>query len=410
MINTLTLIFHQLIGQVRLEQHRALFDIFNLDDRLTGLVGARGVGKTTLMLQYIKTHFQVQDVFYVSADHIYFTQNTLYEFIVALYQTEHIKIFFIDEIHKYPHWSQELKNIYDGFPDIRIVFSGSSSLELVRGGYDLSRRAKWFYLPGMSFREYLNLKNNTHLPVVPFDKFMQRHQDLDHISIEIPKLKGHFQDYLQHGFYPFYYEQPLSYHEKLLSIIDKTIFEDIADFYNIKSASLAIYRKLLIFLTTIPPGQINTHNLARHLGIDDKTLLSFLDHLSTTGLVTLIYPAERGNAVLRRPEKIFLNNTNLQYALEGKMQGSIDLGTIRELFFIQSTQGAGLEVHYSKKGDYTVLDYVFEIGGKNKTARQIQAIDKAFLVKDDILISTKRDIPLFYFGFLYYFSSSCSHS
>ncbi len=175
MISTLTLIFHQLIARTELKQHRFLFDSFNLRDRLTGLVGPRGVGKTTLMLQFIKTHFQLQDVFYVSADHIYFTQHTLYEFVVTLVQTENIKTFFIDEIHKYSNWSQELKNLYDGFPDLYIVFSGSSSLELVKGGYDLSRRAKWFHLPGMSFREYLNLNNNTNFPVISFDSLMSRH-------------------------------------------------------------------------------------------------------------------------------------------------------------------------------------------------------------------------------------------
>lgn len=401
MIKTLTLIFHQLVNRVELKHHRSLFNTFNLNDRLTGLVGARGVGKTTLMLQYIKTHFQLQDVFYVSADNIYFTHNTLYEFVINLYQTENIKTFFIDEIHKYPQWSQELKNLYDSFPDLRIVFSGSSSLELIKGGHDLSRRAKLFHLPGMSFREYLNLKNDTQYPAIPFDAFITQHQQLDYLYADIPKLKGHFQDYLQHGFYPFYYEQPLSYFDKLLAIIDKSIFEDIAEFYSLKTSSLSVHRKLLAFLSTIPPGQISTHNLARNLAIDDKTLLSFLEHLSMCGLVTLIFPAERGNATLRRPEKIFLNNTNLLYALEGRIHGPIDIGTIRELFFIQAIKQAGIELHHSKQGDYIVHDYLFEIGGKNKTTRQIKHIEKSFLVKDDQLISTKREIPLFYFGFIY---------
>ncbi len=401
MLSTLTLVFHQLIARTELKQHRFLFDSFNLRDRLTGLVGPRGVGKTTLMLQYIKTHFQLQDVFYVSADHIYFTQHTLYEFVVTLVQTENIKTFFIDEIHKYSNWSQELKNLYDGFPDLYIVFSGSSSLELVKGGHDLSRRAKWFHLPGMSFREYLNLNNQTNFPVISFDSLMNHHQQLDSLFIDIPKLKTHFQAYIQHGFYPFYYEQPLSYHEKLLAIIDKTIFEDIADFYNLKTTSLALHRKLLVYLASIPPGQVNTHNLARNLSVDDKTLLNFLNHLSMTGLITLLFPAEPGNAILRRPEKIFLNNTNLQYALEGRVQGAIDLGSIRELFFIQSLKQAGIEVFHSKQGDYTVLEHVFEIGGKNKTTKQIKHVHQSFLVKDDLLVSTKREIPLFYFGFLY---------
>lgn len=244
-------------------------------------------------------------------------------------------------------------------------------------------------------------QNNTHLPAITFDELMTQHQQLDYLSIEVPKLKGHFQQYVQHGVYPFYYEQPLSYHEKLLSIIDKTIFEDISDFYNLKTSSLALHRKLLVYLASTPPGTVNTHNLARNLSVDDKTLLNYLDHLSMTGLVTLIFPAEPGNAILRRPEKIFLNNTNLQYALEGRVQGAIDLGSIRELFFIQSIKQTGIELFHSKQGDYTVLDHVFEISGKNKTAKQIKHLARSFLVKDDLLISSRREIPLFYFGFLY---------
>lgn len=401
MRDILNVIYQQLITRTPLNHYRALFHVFNLQDRLTGLVGARGVGKTTLMLQYIKTHFALQDVFYVSADHIYFTQNTLYELIVSLYQTENIRIFFIDEIHKYARWSQELKNLYDGFPDLKIVFSGSSRLDLERGGYDLSRRVKWFNLPGMSFREYLNLNHGMALEKLSLDTLMHQQETINALSVTIPQLKGHFQKYLQHGFYPFYHEAPLSYHEKLLAIIDKSIFEDIADFYHLKTTSLQVHRKLLAFLATIPPGQTNTHNLARHLSIDDKTLLHFLDHLSASGLVTLVYPAERGNAFLRRPEKIFLNNTNLQYALEGRIQGNVDVGSIRELFFIQSVKSANLKVHASQQGDYVVDGYYFEIGGKNKTSKQIKHLKQSFVVKDDVLIATKREIPLFYFGFLY---------
>ena len=401
MINALALIFHQLIANVQLGRYRFLFNQFHLKDRLTGLVGPRGVGKTTLMLQYIKKNFALQEVFYVSADHIYLTQITLYDLVVTLYQTKNIKIFFIDEIHQYANWSQELKNLYDAFPDIRIVFSGSSSLALMEGSHDLSRRAAWFSLPGMSFREYLNFQSNTDWQPISFPELMLHPQQLDGIFTGTPKLKGHFQEYLRNGFYPFYYEQPLSYHEKLLAVIDKSIFEDIADFYHLKTPSLAIHRKLLAFLATIPPGQSNTHNLARHLAIDDKTLLNFLNHLAMTGLVTLIFVADRGNAVLRRPEKIFLNNTNLQYALEGKIQGDVEIGAVRELFFIQSLKSAGIDLHYSEQADYTALEYLFEVGGKNKTTRQIKGVKKSFLVKDDVWVSSQREIPLFYFGFIY---------
>jgi len=402
MIGSLRLIYNRLIEEVSLEHYRFLYDQFNLDDRLTGLVGPRGVGKTTLLLQVIKNRFTDRsNVFYFSADHIYFDKVTLYEFIEELYLSDGVSTFFIDEIHKYKNWSQELKNLYDGFPSIKLVFSGSSSLDLVKGGYDLSRRAKMYYLPGLSFREYLNIQTKSNIEKIEFSALMENHLEYDEVLTSIPKIKGHFNEYLRQGFYPFYRENPLSYHEKLLEVIDKTIYEDIANFYNLKTANLHHFKKLLNFLASIPPGTVSVHSLGKNLSIDDKTVTNYLINLYETGLVNLIYPSEGGNQGLRRPEKIFLNNTNLQYAIDGNIGAKIEVGTVRELFFIQTITNAGKKVFHSKQGDYTVDDYTFEVGGKNKTAQQIRGLDKAFLVKDDILASRRREIPLILMGFLY---------
>jgi len=402
MMKSLQLIYQRLLEEVSLEYYRFLYAQFTLDDRLTGLVGPRGVGKTTLLLQVIKNQFTDKSkVFYFSADHIYFDKVTLYEFIEELYLSEGIETFFIDEIHKYKNWSQELKNIYDGFPSLKIVFSGSSSLDLVKGSYDLSRRAKMYFLPGMSFREYLNIQTKSTIKKIAFDDLMENHQDYDNVLTGIPRIKGHFNEYLRQGFYPFYRENPLSYHEKILEVIDKTIYEDIAKFYNLKTANLHHFKKLLNFLASVPPGSISVHNLSKNLSIDDKTAANYLINLYETGLVNLIYPFEGGNQGLRRPEKIFLNNTNLQYALEGNIGTKIDVGTVRELFFIQAMTNAGKKVFHSKKGDYSIGDYTFEIGGKNKTTKQIQGLEKAFLIKADILTSRRREIPLILMGFLY---------
>jgi predicted AAA+ superfamily ATPase len=402
MIQSLQLIYQRLLRDVTLEHYRFIYEQFNLDDRLTGLVGPRGAGKTTLLLQFIKNHYpDSSQVFYFSADHIYFEKVTLYEFIEDLYLSEHVTTFFIDEIHQYHHWSQEIKNIYDGFPGIKIVFSGSSSLELIKGGYDLSRRAKMFYLPGMSFREYLNMTTNSHISSISFHDLMNNHQQYDQFLSEFPRINGCFNDYLRQGFYPFYRENPLSYYEKILDIIDKTIQEDIANFYKLKTANLHHFKKILSFLTSVPPGSVSVHNLSKNLGIDDKTVTNYLNILSETGLINLIYPAESGNQGLRRPEKIFLNNTNLQYAIEGNISSKVEVGTIRELFFIQALTHAGKKIFHSKQGDFSVDDYTFEIGGKNKTSKQIRDIEKSFLVKADILISRRREIPLMLMGFLY---------
>jgi len=402
MYKSLQLIYRRLLEVTQTQYHRYLYHEFHLRDRLIGLIGPRGVGKTTLLLQVIKIRYpEKSNIFYFSADHIYFQQTTLYEFIEELFLTEGIEIFFIDEIHKYPNWSQELKNLYDGFPSLQLVFSGSSSLDLKKGSYDLSRRAKLYYLPGMSFREYLNITSDLSIQAIAFNELIQHHQQFDNLLANIPKVKGLFNDYLRQGFYPFYQENPLSYYEKILEVIDQTIYEDIANYYSLKTSNLHHFKKILMFLASIEPGTVNVHNISKNLSIDDKTVTNYLFHMQETGLVNLIYPYESGNVGLRRPEKIFLNNTNLQYAMEGEISGKVKVGAVRELFFLQSLNCAGINVFHSKKGDYTVDDVIFEIGGKNKKVQQIKGVDKAFLIKDDILVSRRREIPLILFGLLY---------
>lgn len=213
-------------------------------------------------------------------------------------------------------------------------------------------------------------------------------------------LKGYFKEYLAKGFYPFYFENPLSYYERILNVIEKTIFEDISNFYNLKTNNLHFFKKILLFLASIPPGQTSVHNIAKNLSLDDKTVLHYLDILQSAGLIIMIYPAEGGNQGLRRPEKIFLNNTNLYYVLMGQMGPESDIGTVRELFFIQSLKNAGINVFHNKVGDYKIGKYIFEIGGKNKTRAQLQNNKDAFIVKDDVLMARTAEIPLLFFGFL----------
>lgn len=403
MIESIKLIYRNLLSEVREDYHRYLYHKFTLDDRLIGLVGARGVGKTTMLLQIIKKMFDdpLTGVIYFSADHIFFSQTTIYEFVEELYLNEHITTFFIDEIHKYENWNQELKNLYDGFPKIKIIFSGSSSLDLIKGSYDLSRRAVMHQLPGLSFREYLNSNTDSNFEPVTFEQLVNGDHKLDQTLSTFPRIKGHFKDYLKNGYYPFYYENPLTYYEKILQVIEKTIFEDIANFYNLRTENLGTLKKILTFLASITPGSTSVHNIAKNLSMDDKTVTGYIMYLAETGLLNQIFPAEPGNVTLRRPEKIFLNNTNLQFALEYHMAPSVELGTIRELYVIQSVKSAGIDIHHSKKGDYQINKTIIEIGGKNKTRSQIKNLDNAFLVKDDILTSSKGVIPLMFFGFLY---------
>lgn len=402
MLDSLQMIFGRLIAETRMIHHRFLYHHVNMNNRLTGIIGPRGVGKTTLMLQLIKQHYpDLKNVFYFSADHIYLKQTKIYNLVEDLYLKQSITSFFIDEIHKYENWNQELKNIYDGFPDIKIFFSGSSSLDLVKGSYDLSRRVNMYHLPGLSFREYLNFSFGDIHQSYTFDELTNNYLKINQEISNIPGLLGHFHDYLHQGFYPFLAEDPLSYYQRLLRVIDKTIYEDVSNFYSMKTNNLRHLSKILNFLATIPPGEISTYNLGKNLGIDDKTAANYLNMLKETGLVEIIYARETGNQGLRKPQKVFLNNTNLHYALGSHLASDVVIGAVRELAFIQATKNSGLDVFYSKQGDYQIGQFTFEIGGKNKTRKQLVGIEHAFIVKDDTVMATYGMLPLVFFGFLY---------
>ncbi len=403
MIDILETTFYKLLDSVNLGTYRYLYHQFAPKGRLTGIIGPRGVGKTTLLLQYIKHNYpDTQKVFYFSADNIYFSKTTLFDFVFETNQHRKTTTYFIDEIHKYKNWNQELKNIYDSFPDINIIFSGSSSIDLIKGSYDLSRRAKLYHLEGLSFREYINFKNHTTYESVSFETLLSRNPTLNQTFSTIEGIKGEFIDYLKYGYYPFVFEDKTSYYERIEQIIDKTIYEDIANFYSLKTENLHYLKKILNYLTTISPGEVSTHNLANNLSINDRTAFHYLTMLSEVGLVRFVYPHAQGGKLLRKPAKVFVNNTTLCHAINKQLAQPIDKGTLRELFFVQMLQNAGILLNYSTIGDYEALNTVFEIGGKNKKRKQLQKTSKnTFLVKDDILTSQPGTLPLYFLGFLY---------
>ncbi len=403
MIDFIQASFHRLIQALSFTTHRYLYPLFNLDDRLTGLIGARGVGKTTLLLQYIKANlYPNKAVLYFSADNFYFSSGSLLEFINHSYLVDGVRFFFIDEIHKYLNWSQELKNIYDSFPDVKIVFSGSSSIDLVKGSSDLSRRARLYHLHGLSFREYLNFTTGSQLQPIQWEDLMKNRYEVGQQLSQVTKILGHFKDYIRYGYYPFLFENEVSYYEKIGRVVEKTIFEDIANFYQLKTNNLHYFKTILNYLVTIPPGTINTHSIAKQLGIDDKTTFNYLVILRDTGLLRFIPPYAKGKQALHKPSKVFLNNTSLHCALDNYLGISAEKGTKRELFFAQSVMDAGLQLFSNDYADFQVANYLFEIGGKNKNINQANKTQlPCIVVKDDILMGNETTIPLFYFGFLY---------
>ncbi len=403
MIEFLSATYNRLINNLEVQSYRYLYDIFHIRNRLTGLIGPRGVGKTTLMLQYIKEHlYPNSEVFYFSADNIYFDKVSLLEFIDSAYHLDGIRIFFMDEIHKYPDWSQVLKNIYDAFPDVKVIFSGSSSIDIIKGSSDLSRRATLFHLHGLSFREYLNFTTGSQLPAISFAELLARHLQLAADLSQIKKIAGHFKDYLKIGYYPFFFEDSSSYYERINRVIEKTIYEDIANYYSLKTPNLHYFKNILNYLVSIPPGSVNIHSIGKQLAIDDKTAFHYLTILKETGLVRFVPAYAKGKQVLSKPEKIFLNNTTLHNAMDTFLGISDEVGTKRELFFIQSVVNAGAQVYASDYADFQVQEHLFEIGGKNKTTQQLSKTNlPVILVKDDILTGSKNTIPLLYFGFCY---------
>jgi hypothetical protein len=395
--------YHRLIAETTITTRRFLYDQLNLDHRLTGIIGSRGVGKTTLLLQYIKNNlYQNEGVFYFSADNTYFNEVSLVAFVNQLYQEQNIHIFFIDEIHQYPNWNQELKNIYDSFPKVKIFFSGSSSIDLITGTYDLSRRARLLHLPGLSFREYLHIKMGQAFAPVTFAELITNHQQLAAQLSQISTLKKHFEEYMLFGYYPIVFEGREHLYNAIANIIDKTIYEDIANFYNLKTSNLNHFKRIINFLASIPPGKIKTNNIAQHLSIDNKTVDHYLDILHKTSMIKMLQPVAHGNQILTKPAKIYLDNTTLLAAANVFLATSLDIGTQRELVLMQFIIGAGMQAFYPDKGDFQINDIVFEVGGKNKTMQQLAAYDgKKMLVKDNILVGLKNEIPLYLFGFLY---------
>ena len=395
--------YRRLLKNSNYDTHRYLFKAFNTESRLTGLVGPRGTGKTTLLLQYINEHIEDKSkCIYLSLDHIYFTQINLIEFIDDLYEIDGIRLFFVDEVHKYPNWDQELKNIYDWYPDVKIVFSGSSSMDLIRATYDLSRRGSLFKIAGMSFREYLEFRLAIKLPTISFESLITNADKAVEPLLGIKRLKGHFLEYLTNGYYPFLFEDEKNYHQKILNVIDKTIYEDISNFYKLKTENLVKFRKILSYLATIPPGQLSRNSISKHIGLDNRTVENYLKILNETGLVCLIKENKAGSSLLKATEKIYLDNSNIYQAITNELGFEFSQGTVREIFFIKMLQNSGEKIFYSKIGDFQVQEYIFEVGGKNKTKSQIKGhLDKSFLVKDQILLPEINTIPLYLFGFLY---------
>ena len=390
-METLFRSFRTQLEHTSTEVVRFLHDQIAWDSRLVAILGARGVGKTTLLLQHIKLYDREDESLYVTADDFYFTKYRLLDRAYQFYNLGGKKL-YIDEIHKYKDWSREVKNIYDQIPGLQVIYTGSSILDLEKGGADLSRRKVEYRLPGLSFREYLNISQGWQLPSYSLEEILAGKVEFPYKEARPLKL---FNDYLSTGYYPFF--QDTEYLLRLRSVINQMVESDIPIFADMTVASAVKLKKLLYVLAQSVPFKPNYTKLARDLDISRNVLPDYMSYLEKAGLVNLLREKAQGLKLLEKVEKIYLNNTNLAYALSEQVP---DIGSVRETVFL-SWMRVVCFVTSSAISDFEIDGRTFEIGGKNKMRQQIKQAADGYVVKDDIEYAFRNMIPLWMFGFIY---------
>ncbi|PHS56752.1 MAG: AAA family ATPase [Sulfurimonas sp.] len=395
----------KLLQRVSLEKKRYLYHGINWKLKSIGILGQRGLGKTTMMLQYIKENLNYQKKsLYVSLDTPYMQSILLIEFAREFEQNGG-EILFIDEVHKYDDWSTHIKNIYDSL-DIKVVFSGSSILQISKQNADLSRRTIIYHLENLSFREYLELTDIKKFKTYTLDYILDNHTKIaSEISSQIKPLM-YFKEYLKYGSYPFILEDKDSYHQKIVQIINTILETDLPYINKINIAQIVKLKKLLYMLAINVPFIPNITDLSNATNISRPKVYEYLQHLESAKIINSIVSKAKGYKIMAKPEKLFMQNTNISYALTSK----IDMGSARESFFVNQIKNSNYSqsklyddtIFSSKIGDFLVKDkYTFEIGGKNKSFKQIKDIPNSYIVSDDIEIGFGNKIPLWLFGFLY---------
>jgi len=397
---------NSLIDTVELVFKRYLFQQINWETRLVEILGSRGVGKTTMMLQKAKilNTEKANQAVYISLDDKLMFKHSIVDVAEELVKYG-VQYLFLDEVHKYPSkmkdydWSAEIKNSYDRFPNLRIVYSGSSILKIYKGQGDLSRRKSSYRLAGLSFREYLELNGIISLNKLGLTDLLERHQEISSAITKNIKVIPPFKEYLKTGYFPFYNEDPSSYYNRLNSILNVIIETDIPAVSSITFETSLKLKKLLAAIASTVPYVPNLLNLRNELFVtDQRTLLKYLDFLEKAEVISTLSQKATGNKILQKPDKIYLGNTNYFYGLN--LMGE-EMGTIRETFF-ETQLNIEHQLRLPKIGDFLVDEkYTFEIGGKNKTSKQVKDIQNYYVVLDDIENGIFNQIPLWLFGFLY---------
>ena len=370
--------------------HRYLYNDVNWNARMVAITGARGVGKSTMVLQYVKTQISDCKVLYISADHTFFTTHTLVE-VADDFSKEAGSLLVIDEVHKYPDWSRELKQIYDTHPDMKVIFTGSSVLDIIDGVADLSRRVLHYTMYGLSFREYLGLFHHISVPKYSLEEILDGKAHIEGILHPLPA----FREYLSEGYYPFAIEGDFPL--RMQNVITKTIESDIAQYAGLRATTAKKLKKMLAVISGLAPYKPNADNLALEIGISRNSVQDYLSLLERAQLIGQLRDDTGGIRGLGKVEKVYIDNPSLMRVLSG---GKTDVGNMRETFFYNQMRVKN-DVISSRQSDFKIEKYTFEVGGRKKGKKQIEDIPDSFIVKDDIEFAQGNIIPLWAFGLNY---------
>jgi uncharacterized protein len=387
-------ISHRRLNNIDTSFIRNIYYSIEWNSRMVLLKGCRGVGKTYLMLQYLK--LSNATCTYLSLDNLYFLNHSLTGTIDELYKNG-IRLFGLDEIHKYPNWSIELKNIYDNYSDIKLVITSSSALDIMSGKGDLSRRLDEYAMKGFSFAEFLMFEYGEKIPTFSWEDLLANQLEIYETYYDANEINKKFSLYLKKGYYPYYKEAGNKYHDRLLSVILQVIDSDMAAIFNIEYESARQIKKLLALLARIVPFSPNVSKLARDLEMSRNSVLTYLDYLAEADIINILKSEAKSDSALTKPDKAFFENTNLLYAFDTKL---VNTGTIRETYVMNVLKMAGT-VSTPLKGDF-MLDnkYIIEVGGASKTFHQLSGMPNPILVKEGISKGSNGILPLWALGFL----------
>ena len=376
---------------------RYLHGQINWSQRMIGIKGPRGAGKTTLLLQHLKfDKGQPPTALYITADHTWFYNHSLLETATDWYK-QGGRTLVIDEVHKYPHWSRELKNMYDGLPGMQVIFSASSALDIYRGEADLSRRVITYSLPGLSFREYLSFTTGHNFDTLPLKDIPAQHRGFSQHFLQQLQPLPFFKKYLQNGYLPIIAEGENEYLLKLEQIINAIVDTDLSYIASYNAGTAIKVKKLLAVIAESAPFKPNIAALARKLDMSRDSVYQYIYQLKDARLLNVLSAEGKGVSTLQKPDKIYLENTNLIHALTEKP----DTGNIRETFLLGQFLNAGIETYAPEQGDFLLNEMTIEVGGKGKTASQVNALKDYLIAADDIETGIGSKVPLWLFGFLY---------